>query len=363
MKILILGNGFDLAHGLPTRYKDFLKFVEVVLADNSTLQDLKEQLKKLSKDRLKGITTVFAPDRIDEFHKKLKNNVWYYYLKKLGKIGENWSNIEEEISIIIKILENNHEVLYQDFSELSKSICKNIKIDEDKKKFNLFTESYIQRCKDTKRKLSDIKRLQERSFNDLKRFIRTFEIYLEDVIEPNIPKIRRLPFFDVNRFDYVISFNYTYTYEKIYGIDSTRICHVHGVCKDSKKSNIVIGIGDYASKKKGNSNFTIFKKTAQVLQNHNDMQYVSWQEAIEKNGDFVDVYIYGHSLDLADKYVLESFLDSEYTKVHIYCHTDTSQQRLVDNLNSLIGEDRVKEKSITNPSMIEFRSTGRGASA
>lgn len=24
--VLILGNGFDLAHGLPTRYSDFLKF-------------------------------------------------------------------------------------------------------------------------------------------------------------------------------------------------------------------------------------------------------------------------------------------------------------------------------------------------
>ena len=26
MNILILGNGFDLAHGLPTRYTDFLEY-------------------------------------------------------------------------------------------------------------------------------------------------------------------------------------------------------------------------------------------------------------------------------------------------------------------------------------------------
>ena len=26
MKILVIGNGFDLAHGLPTSYKDFLEF-------------------------------------------------------------------------------------------------------------------------------------------------------------------------------------------------------------------------------------------------------------------------------------------------------------------------------------------------
>ncbi len=28
MNILVIGNGFDIAHGLPTTYKDFLKFIE-----------------------------------------------------------------------------------------------------------------------------------------------------------------------------------------------------------------------------------------------------------------------------------------------------------------------------------------------
>lgn len=28
MNILVIGNGFDLAHGLPTRYIDFLEFIE-----------------------------------------------------------------------------------------------------------------------------------------------------------------------------------------------------------------------------------------------------------------------------------------------------------------------------------------------
>ena len=29
-KILMIGNGFDLAHGLPTSYKNFLKFCEII---------------------------------------------------------------------------------------------------------------------------------------------------------------------------------------------------------------------------------------------------------------------------------------------------------------------------------------------
>ena len=34
MNILLIGNGFDLAHGLPTRYTDFLEFIKIMKAVN-----------------------------------------------------------------------------------------------------------------------------------------------------------------------------------------------------------------------------------------------------------------------------------------------------------------------------------------
>lgn len=42
MNILVIGNGFDLAHGLPTRYTDFLEFIKVIK-------------QSLSKNKLAGI--------------------------------------------------------------------------------------------------------------------------------------------------------------------------------------------------------------------------------------------------------------------------------------------------------------------
>lgn len=36
MNILLIGNGFDLAHGLPTTYNDFLTFLEYINSDSST---------------------------------------------------------------------------------------------------------------------------------------------------------------------------------------------------------------------------------------------------------------------------------------------------------------------------------------
>ena len=58
-KILLIGNGFDLAHGLPTKYTDFLKFVEVInqvieIKNNDDISNLdwrgiNQQIKELIK--------------------------------------------------------------------------------------------------------------------------------------------------------------------------------------------------------------------------------------------------------------------------------------------------------------------------
>lgn len=53
MNLLIIGNGFDLAHGLPTYYTDFLKFVNEAndYYNNFYLKKLKF-LKKIRKIKI-----------------------------------------------------------------------------------------------------------------------------------------------------------------------------------------------------------------------------------------------------------------------------------------------------------------------
>ena len=69
MVVFILGNGFDLAHGLNTRYTDFLDGYP------------KEELQK---------------------------NIWFnHFNKKKEEIGENWFNIEEEIYKVLTKEINN----------------------------------------------------------------------------------------------------------------------------------------------------------------------------------------------------------------------------------------------------------------
>ena len=57
-KILVIGNGFDLAHGLPTKYTDFLDFSELFIADEREYEwKLKNliHIKKHNKEFLKCV--------------------------------------------------------------------------------------------------------------------------------------------------------------------------------------------------------------------------------------------------------------------------------------------------------------------
>ena len=83
MKILVIGNGFDIAHGLNTTYSDFLEFI----------RNYKRH----------GVIN-------QEFMDIISNNVWINYFdsiyeerKREGKDG--WIDFESEISTVIEALD------------------------------------------------------------------------------------------------------------------------------------------------------------------------------------------------------------------------------------------------------------------
>jgi len=52
MNILVIGNGFDLAHGLPTKYTDFLDFVQAFQKSNNVPKE------KLSEEKEKSMANI-----------------------------------------------------------------------------------------------------------------------------------------------------------------------------------------------------------------------------------------------------------------------------------------------------------------
>ena len=57
-RIILIGNGFDLAHGLPTSYKDFINWYW-----NKWIERLKVSYKSIEKDELCAFEIVQNPGR------------------------------------------------------------------------------------------------------------------------------------------------------------------------------------------------------------------------------------------------------------------------------------------------------------
>ncbi len=61
-------------------------------------------------------------------------------------------------------------------------------------------------------------------------------------------EVKKKSIIDEIKPDYVISFNYTHTYNRIYNIDENNICFIHGECCQNKNNNMVLGIDEYRSR-------------------------------------------------------------------------------------------------------------------
>ena len=114
VNILIVGNGFDLAHGLPTRYTDFLKYC----------RDYEGKGVPISKD------TAIA----SEFQGIIKDNLWLnYFFQITPNLDEDrtWIDFEREIAGIVNFLGEYSGVTYRftqngfklDFQEKKGNYC------------------------------------------------------------------------------------------------------------------------------------------------------------------------------------------------------------------------------------------------
>jgi hypothetical protein len=85
LNIIVLGNGFDLAHGLPTRYTDFLKYC----------RDYDGKRRPIS-----GGEEINA-----EFKKEITDNIWLKYFLEITPNLEDdktWIDFETEILNVIQ---------------------------------------------------------------------------------------------------------------------------------------------------------------------------------------------------------------------------------------------------------------------
>lgn len=391
MNILIIGNGFDLAHGLPTTYKDFLKFTDKFEEYRLGNEDGDELLQDDdgSSDYFFNLfgnkANKNVRDLIQELSALIKNNVWIKYFKNLcenrteqGKDG--WIDFESEISHIIQTLDSASHTIAEQVAQGQKngkmtqyqySILRPVIGQKwsSEKYDSISFENKVIRYK------------KELLLKDLNKLIRCLEIYLSDYVsnlrvDKLLPDIKKLPF--INK---VLSFNYTSTYENYYSEFPYEIDYTHGkaaIENTMDTNNMVLGIDEYlkGDEKNENTEFIEFKKYFQRIHKETGSLYKLWlnkmeeQEqikeitSVQKDNDgtisYVEeyatchnVFFFGHSLDVTDRDIIREFILADRVQTTIFYVDRTDYGKKITNLVKVIGQDELirrtggKTKTIT----------------
>lgn len=351
MKILIIGNGFDLAHNLPTSYSHFLDFISAWIKC--------------------GASSGFA-EEINE-HVNTNNRLLLYFLDiyqsrcEAGKKG--WIDFENEIATIVRALNEARSLLLDQKNKgheisLPLSISNIVKevllVNEDGTgKGELFPDGFEDG------KVDDL-------LDGLNRLTRLLEIYLyEFVVKKDI--IERLPEISGQNFTHVLSFNYTDTYKRLYDpAGKAQYCYIHGEVKEQSNledCNLVLGINEYLGERERESEnpFVWFKKFYQRIYKATGSEYIDWLEGFEefirrtggrgyKNEN--EVFIYGHSLDATDKDVLSRFILEDKTKTYIYYLDKKDLAKKIENLEKIIGQAELIQRTGGKSRKIYFLKVG-----
>lgn len=377
--LLIVGNGFDLYHGLPTRYTDFLKFISYwsIFWDNYN-GEVKAQVCTPFRVKLSEQNEIIEESMRDfashqgyykyehlEFINSHIDNLWIQYFLKKQLSGVNWIDFEGEIYNVLKLVEEYYSEFIPEMRKRNDAPIKYIPGDMSTvinifkkncpEEYMDFTQGIISRRDTEKDKLKNNKEMllstMKRELDDL---IKCLDYYLLDFVsnikvEQYSEQIKELSYINL------LNFNYTYTYASVYGKNSLREHHrIHGDCLEE---DMVLGIPDESFP--STLDYIYFQKYFQRIQKCTGNYYKSWitePNAREKSLEDVpiNVFIMGHSLADSDKGILkEIFMNDFVCKITIFYHSQLAYEQQVINLVSMFGKDFVIEQTANDRIVFE----------
>lgn len=343
MKILIVGNGFDLAHKLPTQYADFLNVCSMAKSKEIRWIDDKPELTRKNSNEenvLKEFAKSVGHELYLEFKKKVRNCFWIdHFLTRRTLIGEKWLNFEEEIKIVVESVIKDmkdapNEIVYGVTNVALHNFCN--------------ANSFYAKNK-TFRDLFDL------IMDEHKKLTRLLEIYMCGYVEKT--EIEKKTLFVNLLVDKVLSFNYTNTYVVTYDY-LMECCYIHGEADADRKDtcNMVLGFDDhYMDGVRVVPELVPFEKYCQRIVNRTDSRYFEWIERMKEEQN--TVYIFGHSLAPADGDVLAKFILSPNTKTQIYYRDEIDRAEKIRNLAIILGPDHLIQLTGGEKPAILFQKT------
>ena len=359
MNLLIIGNGFDLAHDLKTGYKDFLRYViqrEESLYSNFTKNNTDADLE-------------YFEEKEAHLIKYVEKNVWFYYFTNLYKehliSGNNWIDFESEISHIVEIFDRSMPDKYSYIPALNQ-------LNDDKKMvlfYNYYGNIYAEGVDDVPK--HTYKELIDHIYEDLERLISAFEYYLKNEVE-TVEIRKRSSDIEALKLDGILSFNYTDTIKRIYqNVAKTAIHYIHGKVSDNDDNNMVLGINEYWDAKEAGEHtaFNCMKKFTQRVINNTGVDYRKWiydatgtgmkyerkrEQTSYKELGLSNVYVFGHSLDITDKDLLKEIFDNEHIIVNVFYRDKIHQSELIAAIVRMITEEEFIRQYNSYPQKIRF---------
>lgn len=382
-KILLIGNGFDLAHGLPTSYSYFLDFCDKVSRIFTYLMYVDQKVYEKSAlntwdvdDSIKAKLLEWYkkrnenPDKLAvEIYNNIKENIWiHYFLNIRYSLGKNWIDFESEISNVIQAFECIRDNIERRERIQQSERSKVIKLEVVKDFVNISKEIEVLKELDLEDMYTNLKLFDayiKKMTVDLDRLIRALEIYISEFINKIEVLQKNDDIKDINP-DCVLSFNYSNTYERIYG-QSNKIeyDYIHGkadINNNVDTCNLVLGIDEYLEEhdRDNKLEFLPFKKFYQRIYKLTDSSYMEWVDEIRQNLECpYELYIFGHSLDKTDKDVLELLICNDNVQTKIYYHRKSNDDKkelgkLIRNLVRVIGAKELIRRTGGSHKTIEF---------
>jgi hypothetical protein len=340
-KLFIIGNGFDLAHGLKTQYSDFIndlweKEKQNVFTSNNFHPKLGDNNLYYKDEILHIITPKKISDLPDEYlSKSLSGYQWFMHLssEKVSS-GFIYAGKSAKITISIKnaflehISKINYNVNWVDIEVRYYELLKKYFSLENQQ-----TEKYFGSAEELNSGFLEIRNLLEAylSTNANNRVATHQKIisHFDKILDRGNPTGKE----EIHKDDQILflNFNYTNTLEEYFScfcgiIPQAISCiHIHGELNNPKNS-IIFGYGDeidenYLKMENKNDNRYLENvKSMKYLQTPNYRNLLTFIEAYD-----YEVFIMGHSCGISDRTLLNTIFENKNCRsIKIFYYNDNN---------------------------------------
>ncbi|MFB6342768.1 AbiH family protein [Saccharicrinis sp. FJH62] len=344
-KLIIVGNGFDLAHGLNSSFKDFIsdyilnvikEFLKERIYDDSLIQIS-------SKSDLFHITDIVSKLNKDNsieslFKIKARSNINFHFKFELLKSiidnfqYKNWYDIEVIFFDLLADLVSNKE-----FSQIS-SLNEELEFLKSKLIEYLLKQENISKCI-----------IHEGLLNQFKSLIKKQDCLINTIEEDLVAKSF-----------YFLNFNYTNILQKYVdemGDFFSTINYIHGAINAelANGQSPIFGFGDEFDKKyekfeeENEDEAFVHIKSFKYLESNN---YRNLMEFIESNA--FQVQIFGHSCGISDRTMLNKIFEHENCiSIKVYYHNVGDSNDYTKKNYSI--SRHFKDKSMLRNKVVNFK--------